>query len=432
MPESKVPPQEIADLEAQVVRAEQAGREDDASRIMVRLLELDPGHPGALRSLGQKAYRRGDVAGARRHFQALVDADGTDPQQWTLLALACKGLRDEAAEDEAIRKALTLEPRNLLALVARANLLERQGKTHEAAIAYGAVAMVAPPPDRVHPDLRSSVAYAIAYRDHYDRKCGTFLDQYLETHLRDFAGDDLRRFRESVDIMVGRRKRYESQPSHYFFPRLAPIEFFDRGEFPWIESVERATEAVRNEFLEVVRSEQGFSPYIANPPHLPLDQWRELNHSPRWSAYRLMEKGDVVAENAARCPETMRLLAAVPQPDQPGRTPTAMFSLLKPRTRIPPHTGVSNVRLVAHLPLIIPEGCGFRVGNETRQWVPGTAWVFDDTLEHEAWNDSDQLRAILIFDVWHPHLTAAERALITALSTGLNQFTGGALPASDL
>ncbi len=109
-----------------------------------------------------------------------------------------------------------------------------------------------------------------------------------------------------------------------------------------------------------------------------------------------------------------------------------MFSLLKPRTRIPPHTGVSNVRLVAHLPLIIPEGCGFRVGNETRQWVPGTAWVFDDTLEHEAWNDSDQLRAILIFDVWHPHLTAAERALITALSAGLNQFTGGAVPASDL
>ncbi len=225
-------------LEAQVVSAEQAGREDDAIRIMVRLLELDPGHPGALRSLGQKAYRRGDLAGAREYFRGLVDAEGSNPQNWTLLALACKGLKDDAAEDEAIRKALTLEPRNLLALVARANLLERQGKTHEAAIAHGAVAMVAPPPDRVHPDLRSSVAYSIAYRDHYDRSCGTFLDQYLEKHLRDCAGDDLRRFRDSVDIMVGRKKRYDSHPSHYFYPRLAPIEFFDRDEFPWIESVE--------------------------------------------------------------------------------------------------------------------------------------------------------------------------------------------------
>jgi aspartyl/asparaginyl beta-hydroxylase (cupin superfamily) len=101
-----------------------------------------------------------------------------------------------------------------------------------------------------------------------------------------------------------------------------------------------------------------------------------------------------------------------------------MFSLLKPRTRIPPHHGVTNVRLVTHLPLIIPAGCGFRVGNDTRQWIPGKAWVFDDTIEHEAWNDSDKLRVVLIFDIWHPHLTAAERVMVTALTAGLNAFTG--------
>ena len=103
-----------------------------------------------------------------------------------------------------------------------------------------------------------------------------------------------------------------------------------------------------------------------------------------------------------------------------------MFSLLKPRTRIPPHTGVTNARLVVHLPLIVPPGCGFRVGNQTRDWVPGKAWVFDDTIEHEAWNDSDQLRVVFIFDIWHPHLGAAERALLSSLAEGLNAFTGGA------
>jgi aspartyl/asparaginyl beta-hydroxylase (cupin superfamily) len=107
-----------------------------------------------------------------------------------------------------------------------------------------------------------------------------------------------------------------------------------------------------------------------------------------------------------------------------GRTPSAMFSVLKPRTRIPPHTGVTNARLVAHLPLVVPEGCGFRVGNETRQWVPGTAWVFDDTIEHEAWNDSDRPRAILIFDVWHPALTPAERAMVTAMAEAMEAFVG--------
>ena len=101
-----------------------------------------------------------------------------------------------------------------------------------------------------------------------------------------------------------------------------------------------------------------------------------------------------------------------------------MFSLLKPRTRIPPHTGVTNVRLVTHLPLIIPESCRFRVGNDTREWVPGTAWVFDDTIEHEAVNDSDKLRVVLIFDVWHPHLTPPERTMITALMAGVKAFSG--------
>ena len=102
-----------------------------------------------------------------------------------------------------------------------------------------------------------------------------------------------------------------------------------------------------------------------------------------------------------------------------------MFSLLKPRTRIPPHTGVTNVRLVTHLPLIVPEGCSFRVGNETRPWIPGRAWVFDDTIEHEAWNDSDKLRVVLIFDIWHPDLTPPERTLVTALMAGINAFTSG-------
>jgi aspartyl/asparaginyl beta-hydroxylase (cupin superfamily) len=80
---------------------------------------------------------------------------------------------------------------------------------------------------------------------------------------------------------------------------------------------------------------------------------------------------------------------------------------------------------VVHLPLVVPAGCAFRVGNETREWVPGKAWVFDDTIEHEAWNDSDQLRTVLIFDIWHPDLTEAERELVRATMEGLAAFRGG-------
>jgi aspartyl/asparaginyl beta-hydroxylase (cupin superfamily) len=99
-----------------------------------------------------------------------------------------------------------------------------------------------------------------------------------------------------------------------------------------------------------------------------------------------------------------------------------MFSVLQPKTRIPPHTGIANTRLVVHLALIVPGGCGFRVGSETRAWREGEAWVFDDTIEHEAWNDSDRPRAILICDVWNPRLDEDERRAITALISAMDRF----------
>ena len=105
----------------------------------------------------------------------------------------------------------------------------------------------------------------------------------------------------------------------------------------------------------------------------------------------------------------------LPQPQVAGASPNAMFSLLAPRTRIPPHTGVANTRLVCHLPLIVPANCGFRVGETTREWRVGEAFVFDDTIEHEAWNDSDELRVVLIIDLWAPALSASERDAVAAV-----------------
>jgi aspartyl/asparaginyl beta-hydroxylase (cupin superfamily) len=108
--------------------------------------------------------------------------------------------------------------------------------------------------------------------------------------------------------------------------------------------------------------------------------------------------------------------------DQPGYAPTAMFSALEAKTRIPPHTGSTNVRLLCHLPLILPGPARFRVGAETRDWKLGQAWVFDDTIEHEAWNDSDQRRAVFIFDIWHPYLGADERDHIRRSLQAMDAF----------
>jgi aspartyl/asparaginyl beta-hydroxylase (cupin superfamily) len=414
---------EVDALEAKAMLAAQSGREAEAVRHWTRILELDPNHTRTLNALGQRAFRQGELPAAHAALQRIVEADGTVPQQWIQLAVTCRNLSDEAGEEHALQNALRINPREIVALILRANLLERHGKSHEASMAYGAVGAVAASMPQLPPDLQPAVGEAFAYVVKYNQEKGKFLDAFLDKHYQQFSGEDLRRFRTSVDIMVGRKKRFDSQPVTFFYPQLAPIEFFDRKDLPWLDAVEAATDAIRDEFLAVLNAEEGFTPYISYPEGVPVNQFAELNNSPRWSAFHLYKSGQRVLANAAKCPQTMAVLENVPQPDQQGRTPAAMFSLLKPRTTIPPHVGVSNARVVSHLPLIVPEGCMFRVGNDVRQWVPGKAWVFDDTIEHEARNDSDKLRVVLIFDVWHPHLTPPERALITALNAGIDAYT---------
>ena len=422
---------EIDVLEAQALNAARLGRDGDAARLWDRILVLDPNHVRTLKALGLRAFRKGDMTSARAMLQRIVDRGPAESETWVRLAICCRNLGDEPGEEQAIREALTQDPMDLLALALRANLLDRQGKPHEAAKAYGAMASVAPPFDRLHPDLRPAVALARQRIEQYDRERGAFIDRHLDAQMQALSGEDLRRFRESVDILVGRKRRYDSLSTNYHFPGLAPIGFFDRALFPWLDRFEAATDAIRDEFLAVLAAEEGFTPYISYANDVPLNQFAELNNSPRWSAFHLHIMGERCDENAAKCPLTMQLLDGAPQPDQPGRTPAAMFSLLKPRTRIPPHTGGSNVRLVVHVPLIIPEECGFRVGNETRQWVPGQAWVFDDTIDNEAWNMSDKLRVILMFDVWNPLLTPPERAMITALSAAMTEFAAGSPTGGD-
>lgn len=383
----------------------------------------------ALAASGRQALQRGDLQAAREHLQRAVELDAADPVPWIDLAQVHQRLGDDAAEEQALFKALSADPQDLMALLLRGRLYERQGRRHEAARAYGAATTVAPPMERLVPELRPALQHAMRFRGQYDQQFAEFVEQQLAPLAGEFDGQDLARFRLSLDILFGRKRRYESQPMNYFVPELVPVEFFDRALFPWIEAVEAATDDIAGELITILedeRPEDHLQPYITYGSDQPVAQWAELNHSPRWSVFHLWKDGAPVAEHVARCPKTIAAWMHTPRPVQAGRTPVVMFSLLKPRTRIPPHVGASNARLVCHLPLIVPAGCRFRVGNSVREWQRGKVWVFDDTIEHEAINDSDQLRAVLIFDTWHPSLTPAEQRLIGAMNEAMNHFTGAA------
>jgi aspartate beta-hydroxylase len=395
--------------------------------------EADPGgaaeNAAAVNALAVQAMRAGDAARARAILdQAVADHQG-DVALWLNLAGACRATGDAIAALSAVEGALRVDPRSFLALLMKASLLERQGSLREAGMAYGIALTQAPDPEALDPPTRRALEHARAvHADYQEGLRRELLDAVADARAPGRAAES-RRIGTFIDHLVGSRRIYHQKPTSFFYPGLPSIEFYPREDFPWLTEVEAATDAIRRELFAVMADDSlsdRFEPYVDYPAGVPLDQWAELNRSPRWSAFYLFRDGEVVSGNAGRCPATIAALDLAPQPHVIRRSPAAMFSVLQPRTRIPPHTGVSNTRLVAHLPLILPDDCRFRVGNETRAWREGEAWVFDDTIEHEAWNDSDRPRTILIFDIWSPFLSDAERELVARVTAAADAFNGGA------
>lgn len=334
------------------------------------------------------------------------------------LALVARALEEPDAELQALQGALTADPYDLLALLAKGQCLERLARGADALAAYRAACTVASEAntETLGADLRRMLSRAQSVVNREQRALAEALDSLVAQEGSDLQGHARDRFVQAVDLLLGRRRRFDPQPMGLFYPQLMQAEFFPRERFPWLSELEQQTSVIRAELDGVLAQGTGFEPYLQYDADQPLAQWGELNKNPRWNAFHLLKDGLPVSGNVERCPRTMAVLAPLPQPRQEGRTPVAMFSCLQPQTRIPPHVGVSNARLLVHLPLIVPPACGFRVGSQTREWRLGEAFVFDDSVEHEAWNLSDELRVVLIFDIWHPDLTPPEQRMLDALA----------------
>jgi aspartyl/asparaginyl beta-hydroxylase (cupin superfamily) len=418
--------QKVVGLMARVERLVSERRELEAQRLFDEAAAILPDHPLVLHERARRMALAGDPAAARALLERVAASAPEHVPFWLSLAAVLRtlALRDE--EMAALERALALEPRHLVALLQKAALLDLMGKPRAAASVYGHALQTLAPGVKLPAPIEAHVGHARKRVADNAAQVAALLDERLGTLRCHENSAALLRFERCLDRMLGRKRIYNPEPTAMLFPFLRNYEFYARDEFPWLESLESATEAIHDELIGVLAADrEGVEPYIAYPQGLPLNQWRELNHSRRWGAYFLWNEGRPQRAHMARCPRTMRVLSELPQVDIPGRGPTAFFSILEPRTRIPAHTGVTNARLTVHLPLIVPPGCRFRVGGETREWRTGAAWVFDDTIEHEAWNDSDDWRAILIFDVWNPQLTTLERDLVREATVTLAEYNAG-------
>ena len=379
------------------------------------------------KELVQQAERALQSRDARSALGLLREAESLAPEDSGIkmqIALALRAAGDFAGALEAVEAALALDPYLLLGLLSKGWLLEKLGRAREAAIAYRNALKITPPDDRLAAGLKAPVERAREAVKADADQAVAFVEDQLQAVRARHAGEDLSRFDMSRDVFLGGKKVYTPEPALLHYPMLPAEQFFDRRHFPWLERLEAATDMIREELLVVMQADlEEMQPYIQYPPGVPVNQWVELNYSPRWNSYFLWKDGVKDEAHCARCPNTSALLDSLPLLRQPGFGPTAIFSVLAARTHIPPHTGSANTRCLVHLPLILPGPARFRVGNETREWKMGQAWVFDDTIEHEAWNDADQTRVIMILDVWNPYLTEAERDLVSVMMAAKNEFT---------
>ncbi len=369
--------------------------------------------PTELNRRGMLALQGGDAAEARRCFARAAEIDAGAAPLWMNLAAAERALGDDAAERAALMRAIGIDVRNFMAQLRLAELQQRRGELAEATATWQRVLALAPTLGEIPEALAQTLDDARAFVDTRMQRLAAALDAELADAIATAGEVEARRFQACLDLAVGRRRLYVNECAGVHYPFLPADEFFDRGHFPWMAALESKTDVIRAEFLALQeKGGDAIRPYVRQEEGTPDNLWSPLNNSLDWGACFLWEYGVRNEAVCALCPETAALLDAIPRALIPGRAPSAFFSLLRPGKRIPPHTGVTNTRAIVHLPLIVPEGCFFRVGGETRPWREGEAFAFDDTIEHEAWNDSDRLRVVLIFDVWNPHLSKAEQEML--------------------
>lgn len=376
----------------------------------------------AQRGIG--ALQRGDFATARDAFAKVTASETASPQAWLFYAQACEGLDDRDNGIVALDHVLKGDAGNPFALLMKGDLLARSGDDRAAVSFFRMGLRRAAELPQLPGDLPERVRRAQAAVAAAEERFEAELQRQLAERRIDRIPP---RFAEALAIASGKQPVYLQQPTSFYFPGLPQRPWYEREDFPWIAELEAAVPAMRSEIQQVLADEQGVEPYVQEEAKR-ASRGHSLLNDARWSALHLFKAGERVEENAARCPLIMRLLEVLPIPVIKRRSPMALISILKPGTHIPPHHGMINTRLICHIPLVVSPGCRLRVGGETRDVVEGQAMIFDDSFEHEAWNDGDAVRAVLLFEIWRPEISDEEKIALTAM---FEAVTGYDAPSDD-
>lgn len=424
-----------ADLLESARAALRDGERARADTLFAALLDADPQSFEALTQLGQSAFAAGrlDVA---------LDLLGRAQRLRPADAHACKNLgaalraagNNEVAVD-LLREAVRLDPNFFVARLLYAAACEDLGRTQTALCAYYGALNTAQRQGRwlntatTAPLLRPLVTHAMHT---VDAGRGAFYANALDPLRERFGAEALRRVEKALEIYLGNLPADypdpRQKPSFLYFPDIPSQPWFERSLFPWYEEFESHAPAIRRELDAVLDDEAAFAAFLKARPNVDMEEYLSNARGPaRWDGYFFYDHGERFEENCRRCPETAAALDRLPLVRLPAHAPECLFSKLTAGSHIRPHRGVTNTRLVTHLPLIVPGNGALRVGGEDHVWQQGRCITFDDTFLHEAWNFSDHTRVVLLFDVWNPHMTEAEVAACSQLVLAISGFNREAM-----
>jgi aspartate beta-hydroxylase len=406
----------------------QQGRLDEAERAAHEALRLRPDDIELLHVLALIALRRGHLAPAQQWLDVALRKNPNHALTRHYLGRVHDAAGNVEAALAAHRAAIRRVPEMFVVRLHYAAALERAGHTEQAAIHYFRATQDAQAQGRwksqetTAPALRPMVEHAVQFVRSTRKAAFASL---LEPLRKQYGPDSLERverclriyFNEEAPVYPDPRQR----PTFLHFPGLPPAAYLDRSLFPWIEQLEAQTDAIREELLRLLPSDAGRERVFTNEA-IEQANLRGLNTAPSWNGYYFYRHGERREDNCSSCPATARTLELLPLSHVRDHGPEVLFSVFTAGTHLLPHRGVTNTRLVGHLPLIVPPDCALNVGGEIHEWREGRAVIFDDTYEHEAWNRSQRTRVVLIFDLWNPHLTEVEQAAIAQLVPAMGDF----------
>ena len=364
-----------------------------------------------------RAFRAGNVAEA----QAILQTEGANGRpldakgEW-LLIQCLRASGDTGAEIAALARLLADAPRDLPALLGMGEVRARMGDDRAAlswfttALRQAAVMTV---PPQLHAALTRAQQFCVDAQARFAAHLEGVIDGLNVAHHGSAA------LNHGVDVLLGRAQLYLQQPTMFYYPGLPQRCFYARDEFSWVAELEASTPDLLAEFSALLAEGEPFAPYAQTSDSRPAPN-NPLVDSPDWGAAYLWQDGQTNTALARHVPKTLAALDAAPLPRIQGRSPMALYSRLRPGTHIKPHHGLLNTRLICHLPIVAPPDCALRVGADVRPWRRGEMLIFDDSVEHEAWNRGTADRTVILFEIWRPEIGDADRALLSEIFSAID------------